>query len=55
MITLCALLIGLIAMAIVSALVLLVGGAGFLVVFGDLIVCGLILWGIIKLFTRKKK
>lgn len=55
MITLSLLVIGLLVMAIVSALALLAGGAGLIAVFGDILVAGLIVLGIIKLFKRKKK
>lgn len=51
MITLTALLI----VAIVGAIIALACGAAFIVVFGDLIVFGMIVWLLIKLFKRKKK
>ena len=54
MITFSVLLIALLVVLTVAALVVLASGAGLILVFGDLIVCGLILWGIIKLFKRKK-
>lgn len=44
----------LLAIAIVAALIALVCGAGFIAVFGDLIVCGLIIWLLVKIFRRKK-
>lgn len=48
------LLIGLVTLGVVAAAALLAGGAGLLVVFGDLIVCGLIIWGLVWLFRRRK-
>ena len=48
------LLVSLLALAIMTAVALLLGGAGILVVFGDLIVCALIIAGIVRLFKRKK-
>ena len=51
MITLTALLI----VALVIAIVALVFGTGIAFVFGDLIVCGLFIWLLVKLFKRKKK
>lgn len=50
----------LIAIAVIIAVVIAVVAAGIfggatLVVFGDVIVFGLILWGIIKLIFRRKK
>lgn len=39
---------------VISLIAALVAGAGFIVVFGDLIVFGLIVWLIIKIFRRKK-
>ena len=44
----------LLAVAIVAAIVALAFGGGFVVVFGDLIVCGFIIWALVKLFRRKK-
>ena len=54
MITLSVLLIALLVVAIVAALALLAGGAGLILTFGDLLVCGLIIVGLVKLFNRKK-
>lgn len=42
------------AAAIVIAAVALVGGAGLIAVFGDLIICGLIIGLLIKLFRKRK-
>lgn len=49
-ITLCAL----IAIAVVTLAAAIIGGASVLVVFGDVIVFGLIMLGLIKLFRKKK-
>lgn len=48
------LLIVLLALAVIAAFFALVWGAGFIVVFGDLVVCGLIIWLLVKLFKRGK-
>ena len=40
--------------AVILAAVAIVYGAGFVVLFGDLIVFGLIMWGFIKLIWRKR-
>jgi hypothetical protein len=45
----------LLVIAIVAAFIALVCGAGIFAVFGDLIVFGLIVWALVKLFRRKKK
>ena len=45
----------LLALAISLLSIVFTFGIGIAVVFGDLIVCGLILWALIKLFQRKKK
>lgn len=50
MITLTIVLIALATVAIAA----IVGGAGLLVAFGDVIVFGLILWAIIRLFRRRR-
>lgn len=50
MITLTIVLIALVAVALAA----IIGGAGLLALFGDLIVFGLILWVIIRLFRRRK-
>lgn len=54
MITFIAILIGLLSLIIAAALIALVGGAGIFLVFGDLIICGLIIWFIVKLFRRRR-
>ena len=50
-------IIGLIVLAIIIALVvsLFAGALGLVVAFGDLIVAGLLIWFIVKIFIRKKK
>ena len=55
MMTFCILVITLLTLGMLSALVLAVGGAAFLAVFGDVLVCGLIIGLIVKLFVKKKK
>lgn len=44
-----AVIAAIIALAVVGTI-----GAGVVVVFGDIIIFGLILWAIVKLFRRKK-
>ena len=45
----------LIAIAVIALIAAIVGGAGLLVVFGDAIVFGLIMWLFIRVFKKKKK
>ena len=54
MITFSILLTVLLAVAFVVATIALACGAGFIAVFGDLIICGLVIALIVKLFKRKK-
>lgn len=54
MITLTILLIAVLTVAILAAIIALTFGAGFIVVFGDLIVCGLIIGLFVKLFRRRR-
>lgn len=54
MITLSILTIILLTIAVITAVITLMCGAGFIVAFGDLIVFGLIIGLLIKLFKRKK-
>lgn len=54
MITFTILLISLLTLAVMSAIILLVGGAGFIAVFGDLIVCVLIIGLIVRLIKRRR-
>ena len=42
------------AITVIGLIAALVAGAGFIAVFGDLIVFSLIVWLIIKIFRRKK-
>lgn len=39
----------------VIAVIALIFGVGAAITFGDLIVCGLFIWLLVKLFKRKKK
>lgn len=48
------LLIALAVIAVAAIIAAIVGGAGLLVMFGDLIVFGLIVWVIIRLFRRRR-
>lgn len=54
MITFTILLVALLSLIIATALIILAGGAGIIVAFGDVIVCGLIIFTIIRLFMRRK-
>ena len=54
MITFTILLVTLLSLIIATALIILAGGAGLIVALGDVIVCGLILYVIIRLFVRRK-
>lgn len=53
MITFTVILITLLSLAIAAALILLAGGAGVILAFGDLIVCAGIIWVIVRLFRRR--
>lgn len=53
MITFAILLCAAIIVAIIAAYVLIVCGAGILAIFGDLIICGLIIALLVKLFKKK--
>lgn len=55
MITFFAVLITLLTLAVIAAVAIIIGGAGCLLVFGDLIVCGLIVYFIIRLIRRRKR
>ena len=48
------LLLALLGAALVGTIVALTCGAGIIALFGDVIVCGLIIWLLVKLFRRKK-
>lgn len=54
MITFLVLLTIVVCIAIAAALIIIAGGAGFVLAFGDLIVCGLIIWLIVRLFGRRR-
>ena len=54
MITFTMLLITLLALIIATALIIIAGGAGVILALGDLIVCGAIIWLIVRIFRRKK-
>lgn len=49
------LLATIIAIAVIGLVCAIVSGAGFIVVFGDIFVFGLIIYLIVKIFRRKKK
>lgn len=49
------LLIALVVAAVIGLVAAIVAGGSFIVVFGDAIVFGLIVWMIIKIFRRKKE
>lgn len=44
-----------ITIAVVALIAAIIAGGSLIMVFGDLIVFGLIVWLIIKIFRRKKK
>lgn len=52
MITFSIVVIALLTLVIATALIVLAGGAGFVLAFGDVIICGLIIWLLVKLFRR---
>lgn len=54
MVTFFVLLIALVALLITAAIIVIAGGAGFIIAFADVIVCGLIIYWIIRLFRRRK-
>ena len=54
MITLMIVLIAVLAAATAIAFVLLAGGVGVILAFGDLIVCGLIIGLLVRLFRQRK-
>ena len=54
MITFTILLIALLIFAVISAICIVAGGAGIILIFGDLIICGAIIWLLVRLFRRKK-
>lgn len=48
------LMIALVVFAIITIITILIGGVGFIVIFGDLIICILLIAWIIKHFLKKK-
>lgn len=54
MILLTILLTLIVAIAVIGAIVALIATGSFIAAFGDLIVFGLIVWLIIKIFRKKK-
>ena len=54
MITFTILVVAILALIIAATLIVLAGGVGFVLAFGDLIVCGLIIGLIIRLFAQRK-
>ena len=53
MITFMIILVALLSLIIAATLVICAGGAGFILAFGDLIVCAGIIWLIVRLFRRR--
>lgn len=49
------LLTAIVAIAVIGLFAAIIAGGSLLVVFGDVIAFGLIVWLIIKIFRRKKK
>ena len=54
MITFALLLISLLVIMIITAICIIAGGAGIILILGDLIVCGALIWLIVRLIRRKK-
>lgn len=54
MITFTILLIALLIFTAIATLLAVVGGTGIILIFGDLIICGAIIWLLIRMFTKKK-
>ena len=54
MITFIVILVTLLSLGIAAALIALAGGAGLILAFGDLIVCGLIIGLLVRLFKRRR-
>lgn len=55
MITFIVTLITLLSLAAFAVVLILVGGTGFVIAFGDVIVCGLIIWLTIRFIIRRRK
>lgn len=54
MVTFAILLITLLIFAVIAAFCIVAGGAGIILIFGDLVICGAIIWLLVRLFRRKK-
>lgn len=54
MITLTIILVALLSLFIAAALIALAGGVGVILAFGDLFICGLIIWLIVRLFRGRR-
>lgn len=54
MITFSILLLAALVIGFIAAIIALACGAGFIVMFGDVIVCALIIVLLVKMFKRKK-
>lgn len=44
----------LLILAVITAICIIAGGAGIILILGDLIIFGAIIWLIVQLFRRKK-
>ena len=55
MITFIVSLITLLSLSAFAAVLILVGGTGFVIAFGDVIVCGLIIWLITRFIIKRRK
>lgn len=55
MITFFILLVTLLSLAVAAALIVGAGGLAFLLTFGDLIVCVIIVWAIIRMFINRRR
>ena len=44
-----------IILVIFAVAILSVSGAAFIIVFGDFIACGVLIWFVLRLFRRKRK
>ena len=54
MFTFTIILVTILSLILATALIILAGGAGLIVAFGDLIVCGLIIGLVVRLFRRMR-
>lgn len=55
MLTFTMLVITLVILAIAAVLFIGIGGAALVLVFGDVILCGVIIWMIVKFFIKRRK